>query len=247
MSVAFITGGAQGIGRAIVKKLLNENYQVAFLDSVISALPQQKNLLQLVGDVRNVADIENAIKKTIKHFATINLVVANAGIFLHKDLLETSEKDWDNILAVNLKGAAFTARAALPTLIKNKSGSIIFIASDQCFFAKKHCPTYAASKAALGQLTKNLALDYAKNNIRINAICPGPTDTPMLRDLISKWDITPKEAINKIKNEIPLGRLAKPDEIAEVVYFLASPRASFITGSLYKIDGGVTANSSALA
>jgi len=242
MNVAFVTGGAQGIGEAIVKKLLKEKYSVAFLDTHTSALSQQKNLLPLIGDVRNITDIENAVEKTIKHFGTINVVVANAGIFLHKDLLKTSEEDWENIMAVNLKGAAFTARAALPTLISNKSGSIIFIASDQCFIAKKNCPAYAASKAALGQLTKNLALDYAKDGIRVNAVCPGPTDTPMLHNLISKWsDITPTRAIKKIKNEIPLGRLAKPYEIAEMVYFLASPQASFITGSLYKIDGGVTA------
>jgi NAD(P)-dependent dehydrogenase (short-subunit alcohol dehydrogenase family) len=240
MNVAFVTGGAQGIGEAIVKKLLKENYKVACLDKL--SPPPQKNLLPIIGDVRNINDIENAVAQTIKHFGNINLVIANAGIFLHKDLLETSEEEWENIMAVNLKGAAFTARAALPTLISNKGGSIIFIASDQCFIAKKHCPAYAASKAALGQLTKNLALDYAKDNICVNAVCPGPTDTPMLHNLVTKWSgITPAEALKKIKNEIPLGRLAKPEEIAELVYFLASPQASFITGSLYTIDGGVTA------
>jgi len=244
MNVAFITGGAQGIGDAIVKKLLKEKYKVAFLDnhSSISSMPQQKNLLPIFGDVRNINDIENAVEKTIKYFGKITLTVANAGIFLHKDLLKTSEEDWENIMATNLKGAAFTVRATLPTLISNKSGSVVIVASDQCFIAKKNCPAYAASKAALGQLTKNLAIDYAKDGIRVNAVCPGPTDTPMLHKLISKWsDTTPTEAIKKIKDEIPLGRLAEPQEIAELVYFLASPQASFITGSLYAVDGGVTA------
>ena len=236
MNVAFITGGAKGIGDAIVKKLLKENYKVATLDKI--SLPAQENLLSIVGDVKNVATIEDAVTQTTKHFGEINLVVANAGIFLHKDLLQTSEEDWDNVLNVNLKGAAFTARACLPQLIKNKGGHIIFIASDQCFIAKKNCPAYAASKAALGQLAKNLALDYAKENIRVNAICPGPTDTPMLHELIKKWDETPDKVLEKIKNEIPLGRLAKPQEVAELVYFLAT--SSFITGSLYPIDGGVT-------
>jgi len=244
MNVAFITGGAQGIGAAIVKKLLQEKYKVAFLDNDVAkcSLPQSKNLLPIIGDVRNIIDIENAVEKTIKHFGTITAVIANAGIFLHQELLKTSEADWEDIMAVNLKGAAFTVRAALPELISNKNGSVVIVASDQCFIAKKHCSAYAASKAALGQLAKNLAIDYANHGIRVNAVCPGPTDTPMLRKLISEWsNTTPAEAINKIKNEIPLGRLAKPSEIAEVIYFLISPQSSFVTGSLYSVDGGVTA------
>jgi NAD(P)-dependent dehydrogenase (short-subunit alcohol dehydrogenase family) len=244
MKVAFVTGGAQGIGAAVIKKLLEEKYKVAFLDNDVAkcSLPQQKNLLPITGDVRNVSDIENAVEKTIKHFGTITTVVANAGIFLHQDLLKTSEVDWENIMATNLKGAAFTVRAVLSELISNKNGSVVIVASDQCFIAKKHCPAYAASKAALGQLTKNLAIDYADHGIRVNAVCPGPTDTPMLHKLISEWsNITSVEAIEKIKNEIPLGRLAKPYEIAEVIYFLISPQSSFVTGGLYVVDGGITA------
>ncbi len=252
MSVAFITGGAQGIGAATVKKFIATDIKVAFMDYDTEAglaLQQQyqpEQILFIPGNVQKVTEIETAVKKTIKHFGSLDIVVANAGIFLHKSLLEMTEAEWDRIIDINLKGAIFTIRAALPHLIQNGSGAIVIVASDQCFIAKQNCPAYAASKAALGQITKNLAVDYATDGIRVNAVCPGAIDTPMMRQIIKDWaaaDNCPEqEVLQRISNDYLPKRIGKPDEVAELIYFLASEKASFITGSLYPIDGGITAH-----
>lgn len=252
MSVVFITGGASGIGAASVKKFLADGYRVAFMDCNVTAAQtlldecDSDDLLFIQGDVSCVSDIEAAVKTTHERFGRLDTVVANAGIYLHKNILAMDEAEWDEVIATNLKGVAFTVRAALPYLIEQQSGSIILVASDQALIAKGDSFAYAASKGAVAQMAKSLAVDYGKYNIRSNAVCPGTIKTAMTESIMREWAAREfngnVDALwETIKQEFPLQRIGEPEEVAELIAFLASDSASFINGSVYSIDGGSTA------
>jgi len=234
-----ITGGSSGIGLSIVQLFLSKNYQVFNLDLTVSKYGIFRQCD--VSDIKQVTDIITNIAKD----NDIDILVSNAGIHFSGNIESTSEADFDKVLSINVKGAYAAVKAVLPNMKTNKNGAIILMASDQALIAKQNSFAYNMSKAALASMAKTTALDYAQFNIRANAVCPGTIETPLYHQAIDNYCQRSGADKQKIHAEEaalqPLGRLGQPEEVAELVYFLASDKAKFITGSLQVIDGGYTA------
>ena len=251
MKTAFITGGATGIGAATVTKFINKGYKVGFLDSNIKAAKSlvdtfKEQVFFYQGDVRKTTDQIAAIAGTINKFGAIDTVFANAGIHQSNSILTATDDDIEQIIDINIKGVIITIRETSKQMIKSGGGSIVIMASDQALKGKTNNFTYGLTKGALGQMTKSLALDLAEHNIRVNAVCPATIKTPLADKAIQRWadaefngDIDKAWAIEA--KDHPIGRVGLSEDVANLVYFLASAEAGFITGSLHSIDGGLTA------
>lgn len=234
-----VTGGSSGIGLSIIQLFLANNYQVFNLDIKASTFGTFKSC-----DITNVQEVAQVIKSISDEY-TINVLVSNAGIHFSGTIEDTTEADFEHVFNINVKGAYAAVKAVLPSMKSNNQGSIIIMASDQALIAKRNSFAYNLSKAALASLAKTTALDYASYNIRSNAVCPGTIETPLYHQAIDKYCERSGEDKAKIHQEEanlqPLGRLGQPEEVAELVLFLASDKSRFITGSLQVIDGGYTA------
>jgi len=233
-----ITGGSSGIGLSIVKLFLQNNYQVFNLDLSPSAFGEFYSC-----DVTNTKQVTSIIKR-ISEKHSLDVLVSNAGIHFSANIENTREEDFDRVFNINVKGAYAAVKAVLPNMKANKNGAIILMSSDQALVAKHNSFAYNLSKAALASMAKTTALDYAAFNIRANAVCPGTIETPLYHQAIDNY--CQKSGMNKAEVHSeeerlqPLNRLGQPDEVAELVLFLASDKAKFITGSLQVIDGGYT-------
>jgi len=233
-----VTGGSSGIGLSIVEKFIEQGYQVFNLDIQPCKLGIYKQCD--ITNSKQVADIISEISST----NTIDVLISNAGIHFSANIENTSMDDFDKVLNLNVKGAFSAIKAVLPNMKANKNGAIIIMASDQALIAKHNSFAYNLSKAALASMAKTTALDYAAFNIRANAVCPGTIETPLYHQAINNYCEKSGEDKTKVHQEEaqlqPLGRLGQPEEVAELVCFLASDKAKFITGSLQVIDGGYT-------
>ena len=234
-----VTGGSRGIGFATAK-ILSENGAMVIitarnqerLEKSISKIP---NSIGIAADIRNSNDVKNVVNQTIKKFGRLDILVNNAGIFPKiKQLHEIDEDEWNEVLDVNITGQFRFTKEAIPHLQKT-SGSIINISSDAGIKAYQgfNADAYSASKAALILLTKCWALEYSKDKIRVNCICPGVVDTDMTKPFLKTQK--DKEFMN---SEHPIGRIGQPDEIGKAVLYFASDDASWITGSVLAVDGG---------
>ena len=244
--VAVITGAASGLGAASALRFVQEGAVVAGFDlnepdggDWGEATAQAKDSLFETGDVRDVARIDAFVATVRERFGRIDVLVNSAGIgaggYVH--LLDPEE--WDRVIDINLKGTFLFCRATLPAMLEQKSGSIINLASVEGVEGMEVTSAYNASKGGVVLLTKNMAIDYARQGIRVNCICPGFIDTPLLKDVMGNPEMaTIKE---KITDAHMLGRLGRPVEIANAALFLASEEASFITGHSLIVDGGFTA------
>ena len=234
-----VTGGSSGIGLSIVQLFLKNNYQVFNLDLQTS---EYGDFCQC--DITDLEEVNNIISEIAKTH-TIDVLVSNAGIHYSANIENTSECDLDRVFSINVKGAFAAIKAVLPNMKANKQGAIILISSDQAIIGKQNSFAYNLSKTALASMAKTTALDYAQFNIRANAVCPGTIETPLYHQAIDNYCQKSGADKNKIHQEEanlqPLGRLGQPEEVAELVLFLASDKAKFITGSLQVIDGGYTA------
>ena len=234
-----ITGGSSGIGLSIAKLFEQNNYLVFNLDLT----PSTVGCFHYC-DVTDVAEVKNIIDNISKDHC-IDVLVSNAGIHFSANIENTSEEDLDKVFSINVKGAFAAIKAVLPSMKQRKCGSIILMSSDQALIAKTNSFAYNLSKNALASIAKTTALDYASFNIRANAVCPGTIETPLYHQAIDNY--CDKSGANKAEvhqeeeSLQPLNRLGQPEEVAELVLFLASDKASFITGSLQVIDGGYTA------
>ena len=222
--VALITGGSNGIGKAIAQRFLDEGAKVIIFDIVKP--DYDVDFYQV--DITKEEEIKKAFQK-IKH---LDVVVNNAGIYFQASVEETSKEQLDKIIDVNFKGAYLISKYALP-LIKKSKGNIINISSVVGIIPDPTSPAYSSTKAALIMLTKCMAREYGVKGVRVNAILPGPIDTPLLRRVLSS-----EELIQKYAALNPMGRIGKPEEVANVAAFLASGEASYVTGGIYLVDGG---------
>jgi NAD(P)-dependent dehydrogenase (short-subunit alcohol dehydrogenase family) len=245
--VAFVTGAGRGIGRAIARKMAREGAKVALADiDFESSLSAAEELLQqdcqafaIRTDITRETEVQASVSQILERFGPVDILVNNAGKNFHYDAITMSEADWDNAMNVDVKGAWLCCKYTLPAMVAAKAGSIINIASVHArITAPKHFP-YAAAKSALVGLTRNLALDYAPYNIRVNAICPGWVRTPLVQDWFDQQS-DPTAAEERVLSFQPLKRMGTPDEIANFVAFVAGDEASFITGAELVIDGGMS-------
>ena len=194
-------------------------------------------------DVRSAQQIKTLIDFAVQEYGGIDILVNCAGIQRYGNVVDTEEDVWDEVIAINMKGIFLSCKYAIPELRKRGGGAIVNISSVQAFASQTEVVAYTASKGGINAMTRAMALDHAAENIRINVVCPASIDTPMLRwaaDLF-KGDNNQEHVLEGWGRMHPIGRLGKPEEVAELVAFLASDRASFMTGTEVKIDGGMLA------
>ena len=235
-----VTGAARGIGAACAEAFLDMNWSVVAVDRDANArTTAHERLAPVMGDVSEWSTNEAAVRTARERFGRLDAVVGNAGINLPKLIDNTTEAEFDRLFSVNVKALFHLARAAHRALAESR-GSFTIVASKTGLVAQRSSPVYVATKGAAVQLARALALDWAPEAIRVNAVCPGIVDTPMLRQFVDGLP-DPPAAWAEHERAQPLGRLATPAECAAAVLFLASPAASFITGVALPVDGGFTA------
>jgi NAD(P)-dependent dehydrogenase (short-subunit alcohol dehydrogenase family) len=239
---ALVTGAARGIGLAVAKRFLAEGWRVALLDierdlldGAVGALSDPDKTLALHCDVSDAAGVGDAMEAVQRRFGRLDALVNNAGTAVFAPVLETSDQDWNRILAVNLTGPFLCTKAAAPLLREHGGGAIVNITSISAVRASTLRSAYGTSKAGLAHLTKQLAVELASLGIRVNGVAPGPVETAM-----AKAVHTP-EIRADYHDAIPLNRYGLEEELAEAVFFLCSDRSSYITGQILAVDGGFDA------
>ncbi len=239
--VAIVTGGSRGIGGAIVKEFSANGAKVAF--NYLNSKDKARELKEEIesaggevyifqGDVSNYDSMRKFVEEVKSHFGGLDIVVNNAGILRDKALMLMAQEDWNEVISTNLSGTFNLTRAAIVTLMKQKSGVVINITSVAGITGIPRQVNYSASKAGIIGLTKSLAKEVGPYEIRVNAIAPGYTNTDMINGLKDEF-------VEDIKKQIPLGRFGSPEEVAKTALFLASEKSSYITGQVITIDGGL--------
>ncbi|MER3468443.1 MAG: 3-ketoacyl-ACP reductase [Thermoflexus sp.] len=246
--VAIVTGGAMGIGKGIATVFAREGAKVVIADVNETAGREAEKELRdqsfdvffIWCDVSKEEDVKKMIQETIKRYGALHILVNNAGIGVYKSIAEATREDFERCLAVNLIGPFLCTKYAIPHLKASGGGSIINIASVHAVQNVGGTAPYAASKGGLAALTRAAAIDLARDNIRVNAICPGWIDTPLVRGIFASSP-DPEEMRRRVERRQLLGRLGTPEDVGYAALFLASEEASYITGTLLFVDAGMTA------
>src|SRR5208282_5403841 len=243
--VAIVMGAASGIGRGIAVRLAEMGGAVAILDKNVAGGMETVAEIQRGGgkamaipcDVRLRSDCREAVKRTIAGYGRIDILCNNAGIVVRKDVLALEEEEWDAVLEVTLKSAYLMSREVIPHMIRNGGGTIINTGSGWSLKGGAKAASYCAAKAGLLNLTRAMAIDHGKDNIRVNCVCPGDIDTPMLASECRQLGENPEQFMKEAANR-PLHRVGTTDDVANAVLFLASDMAKWITGTHLVVDGG---------
>ena len=240
--VAIITGGTSGIGLAAAEIFINNGYSCALIgrsESKAKAALNRLNLNRAIyirADVGNVEDCERAVSETIRRLGSVDVLVNSAGLYSEGSISSVDDAEYQRIFNTNVKGTFFMCRAAVDSLTDTK-GTIVNVASDAGIKGNYFCALYSASKGAVVAFTKSLALELANIPIRVNCVAPGDVLTSMTQTQLANSN----ETIEDLASVYPMMRIAKAEEVAEAIYFLASAKASFITGTVLSVDGGLTA------
>jgi NAD(P)-dependent dehydrogenase (short-subunit alcohol dehydrogenase family) len=249
--VVIVTGSGKGIGRTCAQSFAREGARVVIADIDERASRQTVNDIVASGgqalfiktSIDNPADVEDMVKEGVRVYGGIDVLHNNAGVVRYGTVVELSVEDWDFILNINLRATFLTCKYVIPEMRKRGGGTIVNTASAQAFASQKNVGAYSASKGGIVSLTQSIALDHARENIRCNCIAPGSIATPMLEDAANIFvPHDPGQAITEWGNLHPLGRVGTPQEVANLVLFLASDDSSFCTGGCYRVDGGLLAN-----
>jgi meso-butanediol dehydrogenase/(S,S)-butanediol dehydrogenase/diacetyl reductase len=245
--VALVTGGGSGIGRATVVRLVRDGLRVLVAD--IDAARAEDTVRQVgngglaeavATDVSTEEGAHQAVAAAVRRWGRLDVLVNNVGVSHHATLLDTSGEDWSRVLRINLDSVFWCSREAIRVMVQQHSGVIVNVASVLGLIGARARAAYCASKGAVVALTRSIALDYAAHGIRVNCVCPSTVDTPLAaRSRAQSGD--PQAALARAIAAQPLGRIAQPEEIAEVIGFLASPGSSFVNGAAYVVDGGFSA------
>jgi NAD(P)-dependent dehydrogenase (short-subunit alcohol dehydrogenase family) len=237
--VAVVTGGASGIGEATAAEFGARGAKVAILDRTAPASKSPAETLFIACNVASPQEVEAAADRISRELGKVSFLVNSAGIQRYGTGATTSEETWDEVMAINLKAMFLTFRAFFP-LMKGSGASVVNVSSVQAVGALPNSVAYVTSKHAIAGLTRALAIDHAVDHIRVNCVCPGAVDTPMFRASMQNT-----EGLASLLQEIghlhALGRIARPEEVAKTIAFLCSDDASFITGGIYLVDGGMSA------
>ena len=242
--VAIITGGASGMGAATARKFAAAGARVIIIDRNAEEAQSIANDINapppVVGNVAYSAFCNQTVDEVIQKQGRLDVLVNAAGIIVRADALATTDDDWHRMLEVNVSGTFFMCRAAIAHMKEQGSGAIVNFGSIWGMVGGRGHVAYCASKGAVLQMTRALALDHARDGIRINAVCPGEVDTPMLRRGGRDRPLTDEDLAKMADATIPMGRLAQPEEVANVAFFLASDEASYMTGATVPVDAGYT-------
>jgi len=242
---ALITGGASGIGRATTQVFAEQGAAVAIADInditgkvlVREIKATGGEALYIHCDVTRAEDCQRAVETTVEQFGRLDILFNNAGMIRRADLLETSETDWDQVMAVNVKSVFLMSKFAVPIMAAAGGGSIINSGSGWGLKGGNKAVSYCASKGAVVNMTRAMAIDHGGDNIRVNCVCPGDTDTEMLRSEAGQLGQNEERFLEEAA-ERPLGRLGRPSEVAQAVLYMASDAASYVTGTTLVVDGG---------
>lgn len=245
--VIIITGAKSGIGLATAIRFASEGAKAVVADikdahqEVSEITGREAEALFVQVDVSNGSQVAALIEKTLAAFGRLDVLVNNAGIELTKKVTETTEAEWEHLMNVNLKGVFLCSKAAIPVMQRNGGGVIVNVASELGLVGGSEIAAYSASKGGVVQLTKAMAIDHAGDGIRVNCVAPGPVSTPLLEAIIENSS-NPEQERQSIVGKTLLKRLARPEEIANVIVFMASDESSYMTGSVVVVDGGWTAH-----
>ncbi|SEH88101.1 glucose 1-dehydrogenase [Tardiphaga sp. OK245] len=245
--VAVVTGAAGGIGKEICRRFLQEGIRIIALDVNAEALKEltadldatADTLLGTPVDITDYAGVKDAVDRAVAKFGKIDILVNNAGWDIAAPFLKTEPDLWDKIIAINLKGPLNLHKAVLPHLIAAGGGKVVNVASDAGRVGSSGESVYSACKGGLIAFSKTIARECARDNVRVNVVCPGPTDTALLRSFVGEGEYGQK-IYEGLKRAIPLKRLGQPDDIPGLVAFLSSDDANFITGQVISVSGGLT-------
>ncbi len=244
MKVALVTGASSGIGAAIALEFAGAGWGIMAAgrdeERLAEVADESENIATWAGELGSSDDCDELIVDTIEEFGTLDCLVNSAGIYIPADITETSDDDWRTTMSINVDVPFYLSRSALPHLLRT-SGSIVNIASDWGLQGGERALAYCASKGAIVLLTKAMALDHSGEGLRVNAVCPGDVDTPMLTANAEDRGIDVATVLAEAAERSPNGRIATPEDVAALVVFLASDAAQHITGATIPIDGGATA------